>query len=254
MKNNFSIFSFPYTLFILLFCVTNAYSFEKGLVLYLKFDEGKGDIAYDISGKENHGNINKTVWVKEGKFASALSFKGDIESYVRIKKSESLVPDNQVTLEAWVFPTKVEGFNNIIANTEASGHNIRFENKKLISYIHVAGAYLTPTGGPEIIPEKWYHTAVSYDGKTARLYLNGELIGEAERSGKITESSQDIFVGSETDANQPNPNYMFFGIIDEVRIWHIARTQEEIRKGMEKPLAVKLKKTMSLCWGEIKKR
>lgn len=242
-------------LFIFLFCFgSTVFAFEKGLVLYLKFDENEGDIAHDVSGNGNDGKINKTQWVKEGKFDSALMFTGELDSYVRINKSKSLVPENQVTLEAWVFPTKVAGNNSIISNTEAAGHTIRFENNKLIAYINVGGAYATPTGGPDIIPEKWYHTAVTFDGKVAKLYLDGQLIGEAERSGKITESSQDIFVGSETDANQPNQTYAFFGIIDEVRIWQVARTKDEIVRGMEKPLSVTPEKHTAICWGDIKQR
>jgi len=220
------------TIFLLCF-KTAGHTFYKGLALYLSFEEGEGDIAHDISGNENHGDINKTEWVKEGKYDAALEFTGAPDSYVRIKQAKSLIPKDQVTLEAWVFPTKVEGNNNIICNTEGSGHNIRFESGLLKAYIHIEGDYATPTGGPVIKPNKWYHTAVTFDGKVARLYLDGDIIGEAERKGTITESTEDIFVGSETDGNQPNPTYMFFGIIDEVRIWLVARTQDEIKKGME---------------------
>jgi hypothetical protein len=240
--------------FLLLFFGAVGHAFENGLVLYYRFDEAKGDTAYDLSGNNNNGNINKTEWINGGKFGSALMFNGNVDNYVRIKNSKSLIPENQVTLEAWVYPTKVAGFNNIISNTEAAGHNIRFENNKLISYIHIAGGYAIPTGGPDIVPEKWYHTAVTYDGKVAKLYLDGQLIGEAPRDGKITESTQDIFIGSETDANQPNVAYAFFGIIDEVRIWHIARTPEAILRGMEKPLMVSPNDHLTTCWGEIKKK
>lgn len=240
---------------IFLLCFQNAgHAFDKSLVLYLPFEEGKGDIAHDISGNENHGDINKTEWVKEGKYDSALNFTGAPDSYVRIKRSKSLIPKDQITLEAWVFPTKVEGNNNIICNTESAGHNMRFEGGKLIAYIHVAGGYATPTGGPIITPNKWYHTAVTFDGKTAKLYLDGELIGEVDRKGEITESTQDIFVGSETDGNQPNPTYNFFGIIDEVRIWHVARTQDEIKEGMEKLLPVTPKGNLTTSWGNLKQQ
>jgi len=240
------------TIFLVCF-KTTGYTFDKSLILYLPFEEGEGDIAHDISGNENHGNINKTEWVKEGRYDSALEFTGASDSYVRIKQSKSLIPKDQVTLEAWVFPTKVEGNNNIISNTEGSGHNIRFEGGLLKAYIHIEGDYATPTGGPAIEPNKWYHTAVTFDGKVAKLYLDGELIGEAERSGTITESTQDIFVGSETDGNEPNPTYMFFGIIDEVRIYNKARTPDEIKEGMEKLTAlVTPKGKLTTSWATIK--
>ena len=238
---------------IFLLCAkTTGDAFDKSLVLYLPFEEGKGDIAYDISGYENHGDINKTVWVKEGKYDSALEFTGASDSYVRIKKEKSLIPKDQITLEAWFFPTKVEGNNNIICNTEGSGHNIRLENGVLKAYIHIAGDYATPTGGPVITPNKWYHTAVTFDGKVARLYLDGDIINEVERKGTITESTQDIFVGSETDGNQPNPTYMFFGIIDEVRIYNKARTPDEIKEGMEKLMKVTFKGNLTTSWGSLK--
>ena len=240
--------------FFLLCWQTAGYTLEKGLVLYLPFDEGAGKVAHDISGNENHGDINNTKWVK-GKYDSALEFSGAVDSYVRIKKSNSLIPKDQVTLEAWVFPTQVAGNNNIISNTEGSGHTMRFENAQLKAYIHIAGAYATPVGGPVIKPNELYHTATTFDGKVARLYLNGELVGEAERKGVITESTQDIFVGSETDANQPNVTYMFFGLIDEVRIWHVARTADEIKMGMEKlNLPVNPKGNLTTSWGKIKQR
>ena len=241
------------TIFLLCF-KTAGHTFDKELVLYLPFEEGEGDIAHDISGNENHGDINKTEWVKEGKYDSALEFTGTVDSYVRIKRSKSVTPKEQVTLEAWVFPTKVEGNNNIICDTEGAGNNIRFENGKLIAYIHIAGDYATPTGGDIIAPNKWYHTAVTFDGKVAKLYLDGVLIGEAERKGAITESTQDIFVGSETDGNQPNLTYMFFGIIDEVRIWHVARSPDEIKEGMEKLLTVTPKGNLTISWGNLKQQ
>ena len=241
------------TIFLFSFQIAG-HTFDKSLVLYMPFEEGKGNTAHDISGNENHGDINKTEWVKEGKYDSALEFTGAPDSYVRIKRSDSLIPKDQVTLEAWVFPTQVDGNKNIICNTEGSGHNIRFENGTLKAYIHIAGDYATPTGGPAISANEWYHTAVTFDGKTAKLYLDGALIGEAERKGVITESNQDIFLGSETDGNQPNATYHFFGIIDEVRIWHVARTPDEIKEGMEKfILPVTPNRNLTTSWGSLKR-
>jgi len=46
----------------------------NGLVLWLNFDEGSGDIAYDKSGNGNHGTIYNAVWVSEqGQVAPLLA-------------------------------------------------------------------------------------------------------------------------------------------------------------------------------------
>lgn len=52
--------------------------------------------------------------------------------------------------------------------------------------------------------------------------------------------------------NNPNPGYMFFGIIDEVRVWSIARTQKQIVEGMEKLLPVDPRGSLATSWGSIK--
>jgi len=48
---------------------------------------------------------------------------------------------------------------------------------------------------------------------------------------------------------------MFFGLIDEVRIWNVARTADEINKGMEKlNLPVNPKGNLTTSCGKIKQR
>ena len=62
----------------LMFClVAQASLDDKSLVLYLSFDEGKGDTAKDGSKHGHEGKlINNPKWVG-GKFGGALEFDGD---------------------------------------------------------------------------------------------------------------------------------------------------------------------------------
>ncbi len=53
---------------------------EEGLVLWLRFEEGKGDIARDSSGYNNDGKIYGASWVK-GKVGGGLQFDG-VDDYV----------------------------------------------------------------------------------------------------------------------------------------------------------------------------
>jgi len=85
---------------------------------------------------------------------------------------------------------------------------MRFEGAQLKAYIHISGVYATPVGGANIKLNEWYHTAATFNGQVAQVYLSGEIVGEVDRRGAITESTQDIFVGSETDGNQPNVTYI----------------------------------------------
>ena len=48
---------------------------DDAMMIYLSFDEGKGKKVPDLSGQNNHGEIDGGVkWMKDGKVKSALFF------------------------------------------------------------------------------------------------------------------------------------------------------------------------------------
>ena len=74
----------------------------------------------------------------------------------------------------------------------------------------------------------WYHIVGVYDGENSYLYLNGELKGQTEMSGNVASTSYPLEL-----ANQNNNNTTFFdGSIDEISLWNIAHTQEQIQSSM----------------------
>ena len=84
---------------------------------------------------------------------------------------------------------------------------------------------------------QWYHTAVVRDGNNLRLYIDGVEDGNSptDITGYGSLDSSRIFsigsIFSEVSAQQVS---FFDGIIDEVRVWNDARTQNEIRDNMFK--------------------
>ncbi len=67
--------------------------------------------------------------------------------------------------------------------------------------------------GGTITAEQWQHVAASYDGTTARLYVDGAEVGSLPMAPP-TMPIQPVFFGSETD-----PNRTFIGSIDEYKIF-----------------------------------
>jgi hypothetical protein len=83
-------------------------------------------------------------------------------------------------------------------------------------------------GATRIATNVWYHAAVSYDGATWRLYLNGVLdgqltVGRPPRSDSIQHGSLATALNSTGVA----AGY-FRGVLDEARVWNYARPAQQI--------------------------
>ncbi len=199
------------------------------------------------SVRTNHGTLLNGVGFTTGKVMQAFNFDGASE--VIIPNAPALNPAH-ITIETWVYPTQMDGSVDIIVNKE---------NKPIENYQYEIGIRgsdqpggTIPTGnfafallgvsglpdeyrawvdgGGAVLLNTWTHVAVTYDGTTARTYLNGvparTLTG---LSGDITPLNGPLKIGSRSDdVLNRLPNERFNGRIDEVSLYNRALTAEEI--------------------------
>jgi len=120
-------------------------------------------------------------------------------------------------------------------------------NTRLVADFEEGAGQPTPglnhpvTGTTTIANNTWYHTAVTYDGSTWRVYLNGGLEISQTVTGSPFPRFDSIQHFALASALQQNglpgsssgygPGY-FQGVLDEVRIWNYARAQSEIQTDM----------------------
>lgn len=74
---------------------------------------------------------------------------------------------------------------------------------------------------------QWQHLAGTYDGTNISIYRNGMMIDSTPWSGNVADVNYVLLGIWETSFN---------GLIDEVRIWNITRTQMEIKADMKRML------------------
>ncbi len=94
-----------------------------------------------------------------------------------------------------------------------------FEGGRLTGHIYDQDATNNPIRGHSpIVPGRWYHSALTYDGERAKLWLNGREEAAVRVTGTINaDPGAGLRIGSTGDD-------WFEGQIDELRISNIART------------------------------
>src|SRR5262249_48032634 len=90
-----------------------------GLVAAYGFEEGTGTTTADSSGSGNTGTLTAATWSASGKFGKALSFNGT-NAWVTVADANSLDLTNAMTIEAWVNPTALNDWRNILTKETAS--------------------------------------------------------------------------------------------------------------------------------------
>ncbi len=79
--------------------------------------------------------------------------------------------------------------------------------------------------------DRWSHLAVTFDGATLRLYVNGSQVSSRAITGTILGTDDPLWIGG----NRPYGEY-FQGVIDEVRVYDRALSPSEVRAEMSTPI------------------
>jgi len=215
---------------------------ENGLVLYLTGNAGAGKIMHDCSPMGNNGRIHGATWT-QGKFGKALSFDG-VDDYVEIPDSASLDITDAITIEAWVKPRGSYAdleFPTIVRKEGAYALRFGHSTGNLNGIVWIGGSVVYSNSIENAWDTtKWTHFAFVYDGQYLRLYRNGvEAASPKAYTGTIDVSANNLGIGATGEGN-----YLFNGIIDEVRIYNRALSEEEIRAHF-KGAVIKLKAGLS---------
>jgi len=242
---------FMYTMaFSLVLCTAIQADIEEGLVLHYSFEKVSGENVPDDSGNGNDGTVIGELKDADGKFGKAAELSAN--NYIEAPTSESLEMADACTMACWV-----KSNVDIDAASEVSFVRKQHSGAGFILEFHGPSGGLCfwtayPAGAVAectIESGEWYHLAGSWDGATAKAYMNGVLL-ESVAADATGLNDQPVHIGGFGD---PPGSRWYEGIIDEVVIYDRALTDQEITDLMDSDFAVvspqeKLVKT----WGDIK--
>ena len=216
-----------------------------GLQAYYPFDGN----ANDISGNSNNPVFNNASLTNDrfGNANRAYHFNGT-NTYMQVTNSASLNSVSTLSISAWVRPT---GFysgtchgNAVVMKGNADhlpgNYFLRFDDGFYYNYTHCANPVNTsqecfngtliniPAPGylPKIQANEWYNVILTYDGTTAKLYVNCELKYSGPQNGVGFTNADDLFFGKLNNGSFP---YWFNGDVDDIRIYNRALNVDEVK-------------------------
>ncbi len=205
-----------------------------------------GLVSQPFVGSSGFGESSEATRPRGSAVNRALNLDGQT-GYVQVADSESLHSfTNAITIEvlfkALSFYPDNGNVNSIIRkNVSANAENffLRFRTVDGKPAVEMTpGSHIGMLRAPyEFATGKWYHLAGTYDGGAISVFVNGVRINSTRSSGQMYSDKSELFIG------KGDPEFSFgeylHGLLDEIRIWNVARSQKEIQATMNTPLTGK---------------
>jgi hypothetical protein len=208
---------------------------EAHLLAWYKFDEAAGLEAADSSVYRRDGQLNNMTGAEwsEGYIGGALGFDGadDYVSFDMEWEGES------ATLTAWVKMGPTTDWAEVININDVIG--IRLDNPDgnlaFWSFVYVGDNSWESLNinQPHFDSASWHHIVYVVNSETLehQLYVDGDLEKTGAMSGPLDFEERPSFnsrIGQHSIIGKYD--YPFNGLIDDVRIYDIALTEEEVQE------------------------
>lgn len=140
------------------------------------------------------------------------------------------ISGNQLTVEAKIFISATSAYAMNIVSKHTDSSNLNYLLRPKTFEISTSNGFYLMNNPYALELNKWYHVAGTYDGQFVRYYVNGCLVIKNPATGNLLQNNINTGIGNRTSNFQEFEQ--FFGSIDEVRIWNVCRSENDIKNNM----------------------
>lgn len=231
-------------------CYSDAQIAQEKIVGIWLLDEGRGEVVEDASTNERDGTATQSNWV-DGKVDGALSIKKG--GTVTIPIGKGTIQD-KMSFILWLQFTDVGAQQNYFSIWDQS-------NNRYVPYKEGGNVLRSWTNnwnissGVVVKAGTWYHVANTYDGTTAKIYVDGEeKVSQEVPKFQLQDQDQTAWL-----ATDRGTGFLSACIMDEVGLFNEALSKEEIQGIMNDGIhntafAVEPSDKLPIVWGELKRQ
>ncbi len=194
------------------------------LVGWWKLDESASP-AVDSSGYGSSGTWSNTPTATTSvfpnfKFTNPRAVTFSTNKYINLANPTSLNISYPITLSAWIRRAGTGTTQSILGHGTGS-YAFYFDASNHLG-LTKRGTSSVTSSGTISDTSSWHHVATTYDGSTAKFYIDGILSGSSSFSQSFTAASS-LYI-----AGDPSASEYFNGSIDDVRIYNRTLSSDEV--------------------------
>jgi len=215
---------------------------NDGLIAHYPFNGN----ANDASGNGNHGTVNGATLTEDrfGNADSAYKFDGQ-DDYIDLGQVKTNI-SSKFSISAEIkAPLDRSAFRVVLSKglKSRSHFEVYIEKSRTSRYIPGEFRFYSPnlqgTGasgtvigdfgsGKVVDDDTFHHLVVTYNGSTTTFYLDGFKVYKESTTGVYVDETAQFFIGRQT--HTAHGKMSFKGVIDEVRIYNRALSENEIQQ------------------------
>lgn len=185
-----------------------------------------------------------------------------IQDYIDVGDYKDL--NSAFTVSSWIKRENSAMNATILSKRDAAfteGYDLKINNSNLIEMAWNGGADKITSN--TVVPDsEWHHIAVIFNGGTAKLYIDGVLDKTTTGLSNPSNTNQSFIIAA---AGKTGTTDFFEGNIDEVRIWNVALTPDQLHyimnqeiednanfvNGVELPSTLTKNEVASIPWSDL---